>query len=563
MKDKTSIKWLYKIIKKQIPKIVFLSASNAILALLGIGIVLIGKRIVDVAVGIAKHTISGYDKLIFWGILMFFAIFARMLVRIFNQSLYVKAQANMEMGIRRKMFSSIMCKKYSEISKYHSGNLMNRLTSDISIVSNGMVSLVPDTTFIIFQLAGAFVVLILFDWKFALIFLFAGVIVVAIISYFRKKLKDLHKLVQETDGKSRSFFQEAIESLLVVKTFGVENEMEERGKGLLITNFDAKMKRRKVSIYANAGFNFVFNVGYLYGLIWCSYKLCQGTMTYGTLTAVLQLIGQIQGPFANFTSIFPQLFGIMASAERIMEIENMTPEKVEQLSYDCEELYDRLDSIEFKDIQFSYGREDVIKGGSARINKGEIVVIKGISGIGKSTLLKMLLGVFSPDKGEITLNFSDGKNIKADPYTRDMFSYVPQGNYLFSGTLRDNLMLVNKDATDDEINMALKLADCNGFMKDFPEGLDTVIGEKGMGLSEGQAQRIAIARAILCKSPVILLDEATSALDAKTEEQVLGNIKSLKNRTCVLITHKEAADRVMDRQIIIENKYISDIEITA
>ncbi|MBE5958546.1 MAG: ABC transporter ATP-binding protein [Lachnospiraceae bacterium] len=563
MKDRDTIKWLYKITKKQIPTIIMLSLSNAALAAIGVVIALLSKKVIDSAVRVAAGKgEQSYTQLIIYGCLIFMIISLRVITRIVTQSLSVKAQARMEMGMRAKMFKSILDKDYSKISVYHSGELMNRLTSDIAIVSNGMVNMVPDTTYIIVQFTGAFVALIFFDWKFALVFVFGGVVVFTIIGLFKTKLKYLHKLVQQTDGKARSFFQENIESLLIVKTFGIQDEVTAKGNELQEDNYNAKMKRRKVNIYANAGFGFVFNIGYLYALMWCSFKLCTKTMTYGTLTAVLQLINQVQMPVVNFTKLFPQLFGILASAERIMEVESLMDEKLGVESVDVEKTYDSMKKIVFDEVKFGYKsdlsnkRESVLDGGTVEISKGEFVAIRGISGIGKSTLLKMLLGVFKPDEGKIAIIDDNGKEIEANVATRDMFSYVPQGNYLFSGTLRDNLKLVNPIATDEEMEEALKVSESYDFIKTFPDGLDTVIGEKGLGLSEGQVQRMAIARAVVCKSPIILLDEATSALDYETEVKVLNNIRALKNRTCVIITHKQAAIDVCDKEIVIEKKML-------
>jgi ATP-binding cassette subfamily B protein len=558
MKDRDTIKWLYKITKKQIPTIIFLSISNALLAAIGVSIALLSKKVIDSAVRIAAGSDSetkDYSTLIIYGVLIFIVISLRVVTRILTQSLSVKAQARMEMGMRAKMFRSILDKDYSKISKYHSGELMNRLTSDISIVSNGMVSIIPDTTYIVVQFSGAFVALMFFDWKFALVFVAGGLVVFFIICLFKRKMKFLHKLVQQTDGRVRSFFQENIESLIIVKTFGIQNELMTKGNVLQEDNYDAKMRRRKVNIYANSGFGFVFNIGYLYALMWCSFKLCAKAMTYGTLTAVLQLINQVQMPFVNFTKIFPQLFAILASAERIMEIESMESERREE-KIDVATVYDNMSKIVFDDVKFSYERDTVLEGGKVEIGKGEFAAIRGISGIGKSTLLKMLLGVFAPDSGKIEIVGKTGDSMEADVLTRDMFSYVPQGNYLFSGTLRENLKLVNPEATEEEITNALKVSESYDFVQTLPDGLDTVIGEKGLGLSEGQVQRMAIARAIVCKSPIILLDEATSALDYDTEVKVLNNIRELKSRTCIIITHKQAAIDVCDKEIVIEKKKI-------
>ena len=409
------------------------------------------------------------------------------------------------------------------------------------------------------QFVGAFVVLIIFDWKFTMLFIAAGIVMSVIAVFFRGKLKNLSKQVQETDGKVRSFFQEAIESMLVVKTFGLEKQFDKKGNILQRTNYEVKMRRRKITIFANAGFSFIFNSGYLFALGWCAIKVSMKAMTYGTLTAVLQLISQIQTPFVSITKMFPQYYAVLASAERIMEIENITNEESTYEKIDVKQTYDKLESIRFNNIKFNYGRETVIEHGDAMLNKGDFVAIRGISGIGKSTLMKMLLGVFKPQQGTIDICLENGKTIQASPDTRCMFSYVPQGNYLFSGTIRENILMINPNASDEEVSQALKLSEIEDFIENLPDGLDTVIGEKGLGISEGQAQRLAIARALISNAPIILLDEATSALDKNTEEKVLDNIKKLNKKTCIIITHKAAALEVCNREFIINDKQLTAV----
>ena len=294
-------------------------------------------------------------------------------------------------------------------------------------------------------------------------------------------------------------------------------------------------------------------MGYLLALVWCALKVCANTMTYGTLTAVLQLISQIQTPFVNITKVVPQYYSILASAERIMEIEEIEVEQNSGEQISVKPFYECFQKAGFEGIHFNYGRESVLEEGEAWFCKGDFVAIRGISGIGKSTLMKMLLGVFQPSSGHIRLYKDNGEYVEAGPETRGLFSYVPQGNYLFSGTLRENILLINPYAEEKEINEALEISDIKDFVQSLPEGLDTVIGEKGLGISEGQAQRLAIARALLSNAPILLLDEATSALDAETEQNVLKRIKSLNQKTCIIITHKAAALDVCNKEFVIEN----------
>lgn len=559
MENSNCTRWIINNSKKEIPKIIILSISNILLALVTTALALVSKYAIDAAQKAAnaqtnQDFVHYRNMIIVFGVSILLIISGRLFLRIYAQSLTIKVQARMEMGMRSKLFTGILAKKYDEINAYHSGELMNRMTSDIKIVTEGVTGIVPNLLYFITQFVGAFVVLIIFDWKFTMVFLLAGIVISAVTLVFRGKLKSLHKEVQETDGKVRSFFQEAIESILVVKTFGVEEQFEEKGNELQSINYDAKMKRRKISICANAGFSFVFNIGYLLALVWCALKVCTKAMTYGTLTAVLQLISQIQTPFVNITKIVPQYYAILASAERIMEIEEIELEDRSEEDICVEKFYNTFSEARFENIQFNYGRESVLEEGNVSFQKGDFVAVRGISGIGKSTLMKMLLGVFKPQTGHIRLYKNGGEYVEAGPGTRGLFSYVPQGNYLFSGTLRENILLINPYATEEEIHQALEISDIKEFVCSLPEGLDTVIGEKGLGISEGQAQRLAIARALLSKAPILLLDEATSALDAETEHNVLERIKALNQKTCIIITHKAAALEVCNKEFVIENK---------
>ncbi len=274
---------------------------------------------------------------------------------------------------------------------------------------------------------------------------------------------------------------------------------------------------------------------------------------------MLQLVNQIQAPFAQLSSIMPQYFAVIASAERLMEIEAL-PDEVEESknAIDVADTYNKLRAINFENISFSYDRDIILDSTSLKVDKGDFVAITGISGIGKSTLLKLLLGVFKVQDGTIELECEDG-NIPVDVNTRRLFSYVPQGNFILSGTIRESLTFINSEASDEEINEAVRISCAKEFVDELPDGIETVIGERGIGLSEGQLQRIAIARSLLSKSPVMLLDEATSALDEATEKQFLTNLKELKNKTCIIVSHKRAALEICNKHIrIIDSKIVME-----
>ncbi|MGN0476954.1 MAG: ABC transporter ATP-binding protein, partial [Ruminococcus sp.] len=289
---------------------------------------------------------------------------------------------------------------------------------------------------------------------------------------------------------------------------------------------------------------------------WGAYNIVQGNITYGVLTEVISLITQIQGPISGLTGIFPTYFAATASAERIMEIENLPNEKkINDNNLDVKKTYDNLVSIDFENITFSYDRDVILDNTSLSINKGDFVAIMGITGIGKSTLMKLLMSVFPIDGGSIYMTLNNGEKMYVDKNLRRMFAYVPQGNFLLSGTIRENLTFVAPNATDEDIYRCLDLA-CADFMNDLPKGLETRLGERGVGLSEGQIQRLAIARALLTEAPILLLDECTSALDEETEKKLLTNLKMLKNKTCIIITHKKAALSICNKEVIIRDKKI-------
>lgn len=559
--NSAGLRWIIKNCKRDIPYVVLISVFYIILALVNTVVALLSKYAIDAAQHAAETEGAARDafihKIIFWGVIILVVITARLVIRVLASAIGIKVTAKLTMRFRTKLFYGILNKKYEDINKIHSGELINRLTSDINIVTEGVIGIIPNLLYYITQFVGAFVVLVVIAPKFTILFLIAGVLISIITLLLRKKFKGLHKEVQSTEGVVRSFFQEAIESMLVVKTFGAEDTFREKGDDYQEINYWAKMKRRKVSILANAGFSFVFNAGYLAALVWAAIKVAMGALTYGTLTAMLQLISQIQAPFVNITKVVPDYYAIIASAERIIEIEEIENEEKDVEEINAPEFYKNFNKAEFANIKFNYGRESVLEEGNAEFNKGDFVAIRGISGIGKSTLMKMLLGVFTPNEGTIRLYENNGQFVDASPSTRSLFSYVPQGNYLFSGTLRDNIKLINPYATDEDIHKALEISSIDDFVDTLPDGLDTVLGEKGTGVSEGQAQRLAIARAIVSDAPIILLDEATSALDAITEKRVLDNIKKLNSKTVIIITHKYAALDVCNKEFLIENKKLS------
>lgn len=546
--DGAVISWIIKTCKSQMPTLIFLIIVNIIHGVTSVAFANFSKNVIDGAT--IRHDINYIVK---FALALLGVVLLQMTLSITRSCVSERCKGRLDIIIKRHLLDVIMKKDYSKVTSYHTGELQNRMFNDVNIVTEGFTRILPQSIFFFTKLISSLIYLVIIDKVFALVFLAGGCVIFLITRLFRKRLKMLHKRVQETEGKTRSFIQEIVSNLLVVKAFSVEDKIQSQTDVLQENNFDAKIKRRNFSIFANTGLNTVFSFGTVFAVAFGAWRLLNGLMTYGMVTAMLQLVNQVQTPFASLSGVMPQYFSMIASAERLIEIDDIEDEiHVNSSPIDVDDVYNKLLSVNFDNISFKYDRDIIFDDTTFSLNKGDFVAIMGISGIGKSTLLKLLLGVFSVQSGNIYIKTSDG-NIPVDKSTRRLFSYVPQGNMVISGTIRENLTFINDNATDEEIENAIRVSCAKQFIDEFPDGLETVIGEKGMGLSEGQIQRLAIARSLLSKSPILLLDEATSALDENTEKQFLKNLKTLDNVTCIIVSHKKAALEICNKNIQIIN----------
>lgn len=549
--DLSTIKWMWHTFHKERWHVFVLVFTNALNAVLTIVYADFSKRIINAAS--EDHSV---EKVIYNAVMFLILIMFQLLLTLVSRSFTERCKARIEVTLRKYILDLVMKKDYQGVTKYHTGEIQNRMTSDVTTISDGFTRIVPNLVHFVVKLLCAFIYLIVLDKIFSVVFLVGGLLVFFSSFLFRKILKMLYKRVQESEGKVRSFIQEILTSLLVVKSFGVEKKVSEESDELMEFNYKTKMKRRLFGIIANAGISTTFNLGYVFALAYGAYRIVNG-LDFGTVTAMLQLVNQIQQPFASLSGMLPQYFALLASAERIIELDGIKDEfEKNDSDIDVQKTYQELKYINFSDITFAYDRDVILDNTSLIVNKGDFVAIMGISGIGKSTLLKLLLGVFNISSGSITLE-TENESIPVDCHTRKLFSYVPQGNFLLSGSIRDNLTFINSNATDEEIKEALRISCADQFVYDLPDGINTVIGERGIGLSEGQLQRLAIARSILSKSPVMLLDEATSALDEATELRFLKNLKEMQNKTCIIVSHKTAALEICNKHIqIVEGKVV-------
>ncbi|MDD4546941.1 MAG: ABC transporter ATP-binding protein [Oscillospiraceae bacterium] len=546
MKNVAVQKWLIKAAKKDGWIIILLSLISGIISLCTVWFALISRDVIDIAIGDVEGVMwQESAKLI--ALLVFQA-----LLNIIQSRLNTQVLGQMEIRINQSLFKRLFEKRWPEVNRYHSGDILNRMTSDVSVVVNTMVSLIPRWVSMITRLAACVVVLLLIDVTFTVILLSVGLAVFGFSRIYGRRMKKIHRECQETDGETRSFIQECVENWMMIQSFGARELIAKRLKFLQNINFKKKVRRNNISNFARTAIYVLFSGSYYVAIAWGSWRLAQGLITFGTLTAFLQIVNQIQLPFRNMSGLAPQYYNMLASAERLMEIELLEEESVPIAKTQVLGLYESMKGITIDDLSFSYNEELVFSHANLYIKKGEFLAIAGHSGIGKSTLLKLLLGFLEPREGSLSLETADGA-VEVGAYTRALFTYVPQGNMLLSGSVRQNIMFGNPDASEEQIMQAVKVAEISEFISELPEGIDTILGERGLGLSEGQVQRIAIARGVLSGAPIIMLDEATSALDETTEVQVLKNLRGLEGKTCICVSHRKAALAVCDRALEVVN----------
>jgi ATP-binding cassette subfamily B protein len=366
----------------------------------------------------------------------------------------------------------------------------------------------------------------------------------------------MHRIAQEQEGLVRIFMQEALGSLMVIKAFGREADVQKHNEERMQEHRSARLRKNRFSNMCNIGFGAAMQGAYLFGLIACGWGILNGTMTYGTCTALLQLVGQVQSPLVSITGFLPKMIAALGSAERLMEAGNMADDGGEACAaYDAEEYYNaQFEGFKLENIVFSYeedGQERrVYNDLNLHVMKGECVAVTGPSGCGKSTLLKLLMCLYEPESGQRLLLEKGGER-PLNASDRGLFAYVPQGNHWMGGSIRQALTFGEEASMRDDAGLwrALDAACAKDFVAELEDGLDTQLGERGQGLSEGQLQRIAIARAVYSGRPILLLDECTSALDEKTEAWLVETLRSMTDKTIVLVTHRPRALTVCTKRV--------------
>lgn len=551
MKKQSAMLWVLNKAHRRMPMLAGVLLTNAGSALLSVLFALGSRMVIDSATAGERSGFlqaCGTQLAIVLGILLCLTL---------RRYLSDRLQDELDRDWKSALLHHLLRGEYASVAAYHSGELINRLNNDVRTLNDGLIATVPGLVSMLVRLGAALVVVAVLEPVFAGIAVAVGLLAIVGTGIVRKGLKELHKRVSETDGRVLSFLQETLEKLLVVQAMDLTCEVEKRTDMLLEERWQMQRRKRRMSLMTNTGVSILYHLVGFVTLVWCAWELLNGKMSFGTLTAMIQLVGQLQQPFVNLSGFLPKYISMTAAAERLRELEEIPAAACEELEQPAA-YYREMDSLCAEDMSFSYENETVFHKVAFNLPKGAFAAVTGASGIGKSTLLKLMLGVFTPEEGRLYA-CRQGEATALSRGTRGLFAYVPQGLFLFSGTLRENLLISRPEATSEEVEQAIYVSAMDAFLPQLPEGLDTVLGENGTGLSEGQAQRLAIARAVLSGAPILLLDEITSALDGETEETVLRRIAGLEDRTCIVVTHRPAAVQMADWQLEVTDKNVRAI----
>lgn len=506
----------------------FLCILNVLLSACLIVVTFLTKDLINVALTHAQNK---------WNILLGYAgcligvVVIQITFKIVYNFILNKASINYELELKEKIYQSYLSKDISQIRFIHSGEMSNIYINDVKNVTDGYFSVIPATILNISKFLFAFIALVIIDWRFLLVALVIGLLAFCYSRFYGRKVKKLQKDALAKDGKLISYMQESTENIKLIKAMNAEESATELLNKRSKENFEAKYRYHNFAIIGSAGLLSVLNFTYIVALIYGAIMLFKypDAFSYGTLVSLLQLVNYFETPFTSLSRVLNKYYAFKVSDKRIKEIFALKEEKQNLLSINFKQII-------FDNVSFDYDKQ-VIKNLSFVVNKNDLVAIKGRSGIGKSTIINLLLGFIKPKEGSIYIIDNDNNKISVGANTRNLFSYVPQEVIMFSGSIRENISLFVKNKTEEEINEALKLSCIYDEIMAMPKKLDNVLTERGQGLSLGQIQRILIAIAILKDNDVLLLDEFTSALDKEVETKIVNNLLKL-HKTIIMISHR-------------------------
>lgn len=536
------MKWILKKTGKRLWTVGALCLFTSVLTLAGVVQALAMRNFLDFA---AAGDRSGF---LYWFavffLLIFFQLFGGAVRNVWSQGF----SAALYNQFTADSFHTILTRSYAKLYGTHSGEFMQRITGDTSVVTGSILGIPLEICSLVTQLVAASWCLAWLQGKLALLLLGCFVLMLIVGLPLKKFVQKYHMQVMEAQGKVRSVLQESLDNLLIIRSFQAVRGVCQQAGQRMADYRKIILRKTAFSQIMGSGGATAINLAYVVGMLWCGLGIVGGTVSFGTFSAVWQLIGQITGPAMKVTGILPGYYAMTASAKRLQELEEMPAEPMNK-AIDWRREKETFTHIRCDGVTFGYEEGSaILRNLDFAINRGDFIAITGTSGIGKSTLLKLLLGIYTPNGGRVHVCSREAETA-LDAGIRNMVSYVPQGNFLMSGTIRDAVHFWQGEQVDEEkLRLACAVAQAD-FVESLEKGYDTVLAERGAGLSEGQLQRLAIARAIYSEKPVLLLDEATSALDEATEAKVLENLRALQNRTVIIVTHRKAALEICNRVV--------------
>lgn len=527
-------RWFIRAVRPYWLSLSTIMLCHVLIAGCAIGFVYVSKKLVDVAVAMFEGR-DLMDGLTLWAALMVGIVIFRIGLNALRTYLQTTTEIKLKNSFRRRIFDILLHLQSNGGTRHHSGDMLNRMQEDVRMVSSVMAGAIPNLLGTVLQFVAAFAFLVCLDMRLALLIVIVVPVGILIGKYITGRIRNLTLDIRKSDSLVQAHLQESLQHITLLQSLEHTDSSASTLDGLQGNLYGNELRRTRFSVISRICMSLALQAGHIIAFLWGVAGISTGTVTYGMMTAFLQLVGQIQRPLVDMSSQVPSIIHATASVDRIMELEALPQENVSEAHSLA-----GIVGIRFEDVSFAYSESSnlVLNGFSYDFMPGSRTSIVGPTGVGKSTMIRIMLSLLKPVKGRVML-YSDEEHVEVSPATRCNLVYVPQGNSLFSGTVRDNLLMGNPEATEEQMTSALHTAAAD-FVFDLPGGLDTQCFEAGAGLSEGQAQRIAIARALLRPGSILLLDEFSSALDAETENVLLERLTShLPDHTMIFITHRE------------------------
>lgn len=542
MRNRETLKFITNNIKGSKKKVLILSIVQTLLGVLTVAFSFMLKPVINALED------KNNDLLIRNVIILASIAVVLIVLQIFYRLYYEVSYIDIENRLKNNLFKTILNKDYQEIKNTHDEEWIHRLTSDTAVVANSILSILPSLCRMVVQLVLALVAIIVLFPVFGLSLLPFILLVILITYFMRKRLKAYHHLAQEKDGRAKVFLSESLQGLAIVHSFVKEDVFTKKNEQNLEEYKKARLKRNTFNVLCSVGFIVVYYTFYILAIIFCGQKIINGDMTIGFLSAIVALLSQLTGPLGNITSIIPKYYSLIASGERLRMENN---QDVTYLSKsDIDSFYNNeFRSLSINNVSYSYldkygNKVEALKNFNLNINKNEKILIKGHSGGGKSTLFKLMLSLLTPESGELLINEQP-----LNKRYEKLFAYVPQDNLLMEGTIKEVITLFEDNPNNELFNKSLEVSESSDFVNALANKEETYLNEKGSGLSLGEMERIAIARAIYSDSPILLLDECSASLDSNTEAKVMSNILNMQNKTIILISHHKYDEKLFDKVI--------------